>query len=55
MKVGETIEIKGPIGEFTWNGSGIARWKHVERKVRNVGMIAAGSGKFFHPTLPFRC
>lgn len=44
VKVGETVEFKGPIGELIWAGHGVARWKHVDHKVRNIGMIAAGSG-----------
>jgi nitrate reductase (NAD(P)H) len=44
FKVGDIMEFKGPLGEFIWAGPGLARWKGVERKVRNIGMIAAGSG-----------
>ncbi|CEL51483.1 nitrate reductase NiaD [Rhizoctonia solani AG-1 IB] len=42
--VDDTIELKGPLGSFIWNGNGSALWKGVERRVRNIGLICAGSG-----------
>ena len=44
LKIGESIEMKGPLGEVSWNGNGHAMWKSVDVKVKNVGMICAGSG-----------
>lgn len=42
--VGDTVEMKGPLGSFTWEGRGVAVWKGVRRKVKNVGLICGGSG-----------
>ncbi|CAE6358002.1 unnamed protein product [Rhizoctonia solani] len=44
LMVDDTIELKGPLGSFIWNGDGAALWKGVERTVRNIGLICAGSG-----------
>jgi nitrate reductase (NAD(P)H) len=38
------MEMKGPTGSFTWIGNGMANWKGVQRKVKNVAMICGGSG-----------
>lgn len=45
LVVGDTVELKGPLGSFVWNGKGMALWKGVERRVKNIGLICAGSGK----------
>lgn len=41
-----TLEVKGPIGNFTYVGNGQVRWKPTNRllKVRKLAMIAGGSG-----------
>jgi nitrate reductase (NAD(P)H) len=41
-----TLEVKGPIGEFTYVGNGQIRWKpnHGQRIVKRLAMIAGGSG-----------
>ncbi|KAL7802176.1 nitrate reductase [Trichoderma aethiopicum] len=41
-----TVEMKGPIGHFTYVGDGQVRWKPTDRlrKVRKLAMIAGGSG-----------
>ncbi|CAE6470025.1 unnamed protein product [Rhizoctonia solani] len=44
LAVGDTVELKGPLGSFIWSGNGVALWKGIERRVRNVGLICAGSG-----------
>ncbi|CAE6432451.1 unnamed protein product [Rhizoctonia solani] len=44
LVVDDTIELKGPLGSFVWNGNGFALWKGVEHRVRNIGLICAGSG-----------
>jgi nitrate reductase (NAD(P)H) len=46
LVVGDTLEIKGPLGSFTWEGRGVAVWRGVRRKVKNVGLICGGSGSF---------
>ncbi|EIN13058.1 nitrate reductase [Punctularia strigosozonata HHB-11173 SS5] len=44
MQIGDEVELKGPLGSFTWNGTGEATWKGQRRTVRQVGMICGGSG-----------
>ncbi|KAF8649084.1 hypothetical protein AX16_006031 [Volvariella volvacea WC 439] len=44
LKVGDTVELKGPIGHFVWLGGGMARIRGKELHVRNIGMVCAGSG-----------
>jgi len=46
LVVGDTVEMKGPLGSFTWEGRGVAVWKGVRRKVKNIGLICGGSGSF---------
>ncbi|KAG6834893.1 hypothetical protein H0H93_006603, partial [Arthromyces matolae] len=42
--IGDTIELKGPIGHFTWLGNGMASLHGTPQCVRQVGMVCAGSG-----------
>jgi nitrate reductase (NAD(P)H) len=45
LVLGDSVEIKGPLGSFVWEGRGTMRWKEVTRSgVRRLGMICAGSG-----------
>ncbi|KAK7682149.1 hypothetical protein QCA50_014736 [Cerrena zonata] len=44
MHVGDTIEVKGPLGSFTWLGPGRVSFHGQERKVRKVGLVCGGSG-----------
>ncbi|CCM02701.1 uncharacterized protein FIBRA_04807 [Fibroporia radiculosa] len=44
LEVGDEIEIKGPLGAFTWQGRGSVIWKGTHRTVREIGMICGGSG-----------
>ncbi|TFK34600.1 nitrate reductase [Crucibulum laeve] len=44
LAVGESVELRGPIGHFIWIGNGIARISGVERHVEEIGMICGGSG-----------
>ncbi|CAE7189663.1 unnamed protein product [Rhizoctonia solani] len=44
LVVGDTIELKGPLGSFIWSGNGTAVWRGIERRARNIGLICAGSG-----------
>ena len=47
---GDTVELKGPLGSFVWQGSGTALWKNVPRKVTEMGLVCGGSGA--RPSLP---
>lgn len=51
LQIGDSLEMRGPLGSFTWIGGGVASWKGIKRKVRNVIMICGGSGK--HISSPF--
>ncbi|KAH7886818.1 hypothetical protein F5I97DRAFT_1058506 [Phlebopus sp. FC_14] len=44
LVIGDIVELKGPLGSFIWTGCGVARWRGVERKAREVGMVCGGSG-----------
>jgi len=44
LALGDTVQLKGPLGSFVWNGQGLANWKGSDRKVKEVGMICGGSG-----------
>lgn len=44
LVIGDRVEFKGPLGSFQWLGKGTAKWRGVERKAKNIGMICAGSG-----------
>lgn len=44
LEVGETMEFKGPLGSFVWEGKGTCSWRGVQRKVRKLGMLCGGSG-----------
>jgi len=44
LLVGDKIELKGPLGSFQWKGQGTAIYKNVPRRVKEVGMVAGGSG-----------
>lgn len=45
LQVGDTIELKGPLGSFVWQGRGSATWKGVPRRVKEVGLVCGGSGQ----------
>jgi nitrate reductase (NAD(P)H) len=42
--IGDSVEIKGPIGHFVWKGKGIIELHGQERCVREIGMVCGGSG-----------
>ena len=43
--VGDTVDFKGPLGSFIWEGKGNIRWKDVPRSgIRHIGLICGGSG-----------
>ncbi|EPQ53162.1 nitrate reductase [Gloeophyllum trabeum ATCC 11539] len=44
LTIGDLVELKGPLGSFEWRGSGVAVWKGVERRIKNLGLICGGSG-----------
>ncbi|KAF8327132.1 uncharacterized protein EI90DRAFT_3225200 [Cantharellus anzutake] len=45
LVVGDTVEFKGPLGSFVWEGKGNLRWKGVPRSgIRHLGLICGGSG-----------
>ncbi|GAA5945071.1 uncharacterized protein JCM15063_001650 [Sporobolomyces koalae] len=44
LQVGDKIEFKGPLGSFEWLGGGVARWRGIERRPKQIGMICGGSG-----------
>ncbi|KAF8137711.1 hypothetical protein EV363DRAFT_1414909 [Boletus edulis] len=44
LALDDTVQLKGPLGSFIWNGQGAASWKGIDRKVKEVGMICGGSG-----------
>lgn len=44
LSVGDEVEVKGPTGNFTWKGQGMAVMHGKEYQIREVGMICAGTG-----------
>jgi len=44
MKVGDVIDVKGPVGDFVYTGKGSFTWKGKPRKCTHISMIAGGTG-----------
>jgi NAD(P)H-flavin reductase/cytochrome b involved in lipid metabolism len=44
MKIGDCIEVKGPLGEFNYKGHGSFTWHDKPRKCTHISMIAGGTG-----------
>eukprot|EP00437_Effrenium_voratum_P067650 CAMPEP_0181509006 /NCGR_PEP_ID=MMETSP1110-20121109/60095_1 /TAXON_ID=174948 /ORGANISM="Symbiodinium sp., Strain CCMP421" /LENGTH=242 /DNA_ID=CAMNT_0023638497 /DNA_START=1 /DNA_END=729 /DNA_ORIENTATION=- len=44
MKIGDSIDVKGPIGEFVYKGQGQCLVNGKPRSVREISMIAGGTG-----------
>eukprot|EP01023_Acetabularia_acetabulum_P061282 TRINITY_DN739_c0_g2_i1.p1 TRINITY_DN739_c0_g2~~TRINITY_DN739_c0_g2_i1.p1 ORF type:complete len:854 (+),score=198.42 TRINITY_DN739_c0_g2_i1:164-2725(+) len=44
LKIGETIEVKGPLGEFVYFGKGEYSYKHNKGNAKFISMIAGGTG-----------
>merc|ERR1712032_352104 len=44
MKIGDTIQVKGPLGDFTYKGEGNFTWKDSLRTCKNISLIAGGTG-----------
>lgn len=44
LHLGDSVELKGPLGSFIWDGPSTALWKGIRKTVKEVGMICGGSG-----------
>lgn len=44
LRIGDSVELKGPLGSFIWDGPNTALWKGIRKTVKEVGMICGGSG-----------
>lgn len=44
MKVGDTIDVKGPLGEFVYRGLGSFSWKGKPRECSKISLVAGGTG-----------
>lgn len=44
LEIGDTLEVKGPLGSFIWQGNGTALWKNIPQKVSEIGLVCGGSG-----------
>ncbi|KAG1736106.1 uncharacterized protein EDB91DRAFT_1142870 [Suillus paluster] len=44
LRLGDSVELKGPLGSFIWDGPNTSSWKGIRMIVKEVGMICGGSG-----------
>jgi nitrate reductase (NAD(P)H) len=44
LRLGDSVELKGPLGSFIWDEPSAALWKGIRVAVKEVGMICGGSG-----------
>ncbi|KAG1745286.1 hypothetical protein EDB19DRAFT_1693694 [Suillus lakei] len=44
LRLGDSVELKGPLGSFIWDGPSTASWMGIRKTVKEVGMICGGSG-----------
>lgn len=44
MQIGDSIDVKGPLGEFIYKGPGSFTWMHEPRQCQFINMIAGGTG-----------
>lgn len=44
LQIGETVDLKGPLGSFVWKGNGAASWRGKARKLKEIGLVCGGSG-----------
>ncbi|KAH9478951.1 Nitrate reductase [NADPH] [Psilocybe cubensis] len=44
LTVGDSIELKGPIGNFIWKGRGRAFFNNEDIRIAEIGLVCAGSG-----------
>ncbi|KAF8887006.1 nitrate reductase [Gymnopilus junonius] len=42
--LGDSIEIKGPIGDFTWKGRGVVSLHNQDQRVTEIGLVCGGTG-----------
>jgi nitrate reductase (NAD(P)H) len=45
LQVGDTVDLKGPLGSFIWKGNGTASWRGTTRKLNEIGLVCGGSGE----------
>jgi len=44
LAVGDTVEVKGPIGHFLWEGEGLASIHGEKWHIEEIGLVCGGSG-----------
>lgn len=44
VRVGETVDIKGPLGEYEYLGNGSYTIQSISKRAKHIGMIAGGTG-----------
>merc|ERR1719263_70573 len=44
LAIGDTIDVKGPLGDFSYEGMGKFRWMKKARSCTHIAMIAGGTG-----------
>jgi nitrate reductase (NAD(P)H) len=44
LDIGDSVQLKGPIGHFTWQGNGTAIIHGKAQTVQEIGMVCGGSG-----------
>lgn len=44
MKLGDTVDVKGPIGSFVYTAPGAYTFKGTPRTVKRINMVAGGTG-----------
>ncbi|KAJ3562976.1 hypothetical protein NP233_g9237 [Leucocoprinus birnbaumii] len=44
LVIGDTVEMKGPIGHFIWEGNGVASVHGEKKRIREIGLVCGGSG-----------
>lgn len=44
MKIGDMIDVRGPLGDFIYTGKGNFTWKNKPRSCTHISMIAGGTG-----------
>ncbi|KAG0152472.1 hypothetical protein CROQUDRAFT_649896 [Cronartium quercuum f. sp. fusiforme G11] len=44
LKVGDQVELKGPLGSFVWLKNGACTWKGESRQTHELALICGGSG-----------
>ena len=45
LALDDTVQLKGPLGSFIWNGQGLANWKGSDRKVKEYVEEVVGIGR----------